>query len=78
MPSNELEARRSGLQTYLTALSKLTETWRCDTVTSVLCPSENGPTTAASPAFEVIVRYIVQHRPHFSGTMEGMTCHHMF
>lgn len=62
LPADEMEARRSGLQTYLTALSELKESWDSATVKDVLCcPTVDGgsPSTAAGSSASVQVRPMV-------------------
>lgn len=43
MPTNELEDRRRGLQSYLVALSELKDSWSSPAVTSVLCVEDDKP-----------------------------------
>ncbi|CAM9678971.1 unnamed protein product, partial [Pylaiella littoralis] len=48
MPPDEMEERRSGLQVYLSSLSKLEESWQSDIVTKVLCAEEEQAPAAAT------------------------------
>lgn len=65
LPADEMEARRSGLQTYLTALSELKESWDSVTVKEVLCcptavidGTPPATATTASSSASVQVRLI--------------------
>lgn len=54
MPDDEMEDRRSGLQVYLSSLSKLTESWQSDIVTRVLCAEEDEASAVGSPVTDQV------------------------
>lgn len=70
----ELEARRSGLQSYLSALSVLKESWNLDTVTDVLCCSENGVPATGFPSIEASDFFMVALYRRLIGILQTVCC----
>lgn len=74
MPLSELEDRRDGLQSYLSALSDLSESWNSPAVTDVLCEEVAVAATLVDDSDASEVRLLMEGTNHSERTFLRRLC----